>query len=402
MDKEKIKAFAVEGAKGIKTEEDLTVFMREILKATLETALQAELSAHLGYEKHATRPSSNARNGATSKVVKGQHGEIEVSTPRDREGSFEPQLIPKHQTRLTHLDDQILSLYAKGMTTREIADTFQEMYGADVSPTLISKVTDAVMGRVIEWQNRPLEAVYPIVYLDCIVVKVRQDNRVINKSVFLALGIDLEGHKAVLGLWIAENEGAKFWLSVLTDLQNRGVKDILIACVDGLTGFPDAIHAVFPQTQVQRCIVHMVRTSLKYVAWKDYKVVTTDLRAIYQSATQENALAALDAFAEKWDAQYPAISRAWRANWAQLNPFFAYPADIRKVVYTTNAIESLNSVIRHATKKRKIFASDDSVRKVLFLAIQNAAKKWTMPIANWRQAMARFMITFEDRLNPYV
>ena len=402
MNKEKIKVFAVEGAKGIKTEADLTAFMQEILKSTLETALQAELSDHLGYDKHQARTSSNSRNGATSKTLKSQHGEIEIATPRDREGSFEPQLVAKHQTRLTHLDDQILSLYAKGMTTREIADTFQEMYGADVSPTLISKVTDAVMGRVIEWQNRPLEALHPIVYLDCIVVKVRQDNRVINKSVFLALGVNLEGHKDVLGLWIAENEGAKFWLSVLTDLQNRGVKDILIACVDGLTGFPDAINTVFPQTQVQRCIVHMVRTSLKYVAWKDYKMLTADLKAIYQSATEENALLALDAFADKWDAQYPAISKSWRANWAQLNPFFAYPADIRKVIYTTNAIESLNSVIRHATKKRKIFASDDSVRKVLFLAIQNAAKKWTMPIANWRQAMARFIILFEDRLKPYV
>lgn len=402
MDREKIKAFAAEGAKGIKTEADLSAFMREILKTTLETALQAELSDHLGYDKHQARRSTNARNGVTSKTVKSQQGEIEIETPRDREGSFEPQLVAKHQTRLTHLDDQILSLYAKGMTTREIADTFLEMYGANVSPTLISRVTDAVMARVIEWQNRPLEALYPIVYLDCIVVKVRQDSRVINKSVFLALGVDLEGHKDVLGLWIAENEGAKFWLSVLTDLQNRGVQDILIACVDGLTGFPDAINTVFPQTQVQRCIVHMVRTSLKYVAWKDYKAVTTDLKAIYQSATEEKAFLALDAFAEKWDAQYPAISRAWRANWAQLNPFFAYPADIRKVIYTTNAIESLNSVIRHAIKKRKIFASDDSVRKVLFLAIQNAAKKWTMPIANWRQAMARFMILFEDRLKSYV
>lgn len=402
MNREKIKALALEGAKGIKTEQDLTAFMREIFKTTLETALQVELTDHLGYEKHEARLTSNARNGTSKKTLKSQHGEIEIATPRDRDGDFEPQLIPKHGTRLSHLDDQILSLYAKGMTTREIAATFQEMYGADVSPTLISKVTDAVMGRVVEWQNRPLDSFYPIVYLDCIVVKVRQDNRIMNKSAFLALGVNLEGQKDVLGLWIAENEGAKFWLSVLTDLQNRGVKDILVACVDGLSGFPDAINAVFPQTQVQRCIVHMVRTSLRYVAWKDYKAVTTDLKAIYQSATEENALAALDAFAQKWDAQYPAISRSWRANWAQLNPFFAYPAEIRKVIYTTNAIESLNSVLRHATKKRKIFASDDSVRKVLFLAIEAASKKWTMPIANWRQAMARFMITFEDRLKPYV
>lgn len=402
MDRDKIKAFAVENAKGIKTQDELTSFIKEILKTTLETALEAELSQHLGYDKHQARVSTNARNGFTSKTIKSHHGEIEMATPRDREGSFEPQLVAKHQTRLTHLNDQILSLYSKGMTTREIADTFEDMYGTDVSPALVSKVTDAVMPRVVEWQNRPLEAVYPIMYLDCIVVKTRQDNRIINKSVFLALGVNLQGHKELLGLWISENEGAKFWLGVLTDLHNRGVKDILIACIDGLTGFPDAINTVFPQTQVQRCIVPMVRTSLRYVAWKNYKAVTADLRAIYQSVTEEQALLALDAFAEKWDALYPAIRRSWRANWAQLNPFFAYPGDIRKVIYTTNAIESLNSVIRHVTDKRKIFASDDCVRKILFLAIENATKKWTMPIANWRQAMARFMIVFEDRLKPFV
>lgn len=402
MDTKRLEEYAAECAKGIRTEEEFNEFFKKLVKMTLEAALQGELSEHLGYEKHQARKDTNARNGSTIKKLSSQHGEIEIATPRDRNGEFEPQIVQKHQRRLSCIDDQILSLYAKGMSTREIAQTLEEIYGAEVSPTLISKVTDAVMERVIEWQNRSLDPLYPIVYLDCIVVKVRQDNRVINKSIYLALAINLEGQKEVLGMWISENEGAKFWLSVLTELQNRGLKDILIACVDGLTGFPEAINSVFPQTQVQRCIVHMVRTSLRYVAWKDYKAIATDLKAIYQATTEENALQALDAFAEKWDASYPAISRSWRANWAQLNPFFAYPPDIRKVVYTTNALESLNSVIRHAIKKRKIFANDASVRKMLFLAIESASKKWTMPISNWRQAMARLIILFEDRLKPYL
>ena len=368
----------------------------------METALSTELSEHLGYEKHQLKPQDNARNGYTPKTLKSQFGEVEIATPRDREGSFEPQLVKKHQTRLTQMDDQILSLYAKGMTTREIADTFKEMYDADVSPGLISKVTDAVKERVIDWQNQPLDALYPIIYLDCIVTKVRQDNSVINKAIFLALGINLEGRKELLGMWIAENEGAKFWLGVLTELQNRGVQDILIACVDGLKGFPDAINSVFPQTQIQLCIVHMVRNSLKYVAWKDYKSVTADLKTVYQAATEELGLQALDKFAGQWDEQYPQISKSWRSHWHNLNTFFAYPGDIRKAIYTTNAIESLNSVIRHAIKKRKVFPTDDSVRKVIYLAIHAAAKKWTMPIQNWRNAMSRFIIAFEDRLQGHI
>ena len=300
------------------------------------------------------------------------------------------------------MSDKILSLYAKGMTTREIQATFKEMYNADVSPTLISKVTEAVIDEVIEWQSRPLDAVYPIVYLDCIVVKVRQDKQVINKSIFLALGVNLEGHKDLLGLWIAENEGAKFWLNVLTELQNRGVKDILIACVDGLKGFPDAINAVYPDTRIQLCIVHMVRNSVKFVPWKDYKPVTADLKQIYQSVTEEEALKALDAFSERWDGKYPQISKSWRSHWQNLNTLFDYPEDIRKAIYTTNAIESLNSVIRKAIKKRKLFPSDDSARKVVYLAILDASKKWTMPIRNWKAALNRFMIEFEDRLTGLV
>lgn len=389
-------------AKGIKSEQDLNRVMRELMKLTVETALSAELDAHLGYEKHQAKLSSNTRNGRSSKTLKSHYGEVQIDAPRDRDGSFSPEFVKKQQTRLTQFDDQILSLYAKGMTTREITAVFKEMYDADVSPTLVSKVTDAVKERVIEWQNRELESLYPIVYLDCIVVKVRQDNRVINKAIFLALGINLEGHKELLGMWLAEHEGAKFWLGVLTELKNRGVQDMLIACVDGLTGFPDAIQSVFPQAQVQLCIVHMVRNSLRYVVWKDYKAVTTDLRLVYQGVTEEAALQALNTFAQTWDTKYPQISASWRQHWHHLNTFFAYPDDIRRAIYTTNAIESLNSVIRHAIKKRKVFASDDSAKKVLFLAVQSAAKKWTMPIANWRAAMSRFIILFEERLKPHL
>jgi putative transposase len=288
------------------------------------------------------------------------------------------------------------------MTTREIVKTFKEMYGADVSATLISKVTDAVIDQVVDWQSRPLDPLYPIIYLDCIVLKIRQDKRVINKAVYLALGVNLEGHKELLGLWLAENEGAKFWLNVLTELQNRGVKDILIACVDGLKGFPDAISTAFPETQIQLCIVHMVRNSIKFVPWKDYKAVTSDLKKIYQSTTEEEALVALDQFGDRWDEKYPQISKSWRSNWENLNTLFEYPPEIRKAIYTTNAIESLNSVIRKATKKRKVFPTDDSAKKVIYLAIMDASKKWTMPIRNWKSALNRFMILFENRIADFI
>ena len=404
MDQEKLKALAAELAKEVKSEKDLGALTQQLVKLTVETALNAELDDHLGYEKHAPagRGSGNSRNGSSKKRVKSQHGEVDIQTPRDRNGSFEPKLVRKGQTRLTQMDDQILYLYGKGMTTREIVDAFKEMYDADVSPSLISKVTEAVMEEVVQWQNRPLDPIYPVVYLDCIVVKVRHNKQVINKAIHLALGITLEGHKELLGMWIAENEGAKFWLSVLTELQNRGLKDILIACVDGLSGFPEAIQTVYPKAQIQLCIVHMVRNSLKYVSWKDYRAVTADLKAIYQSPTEQGALGELESFANAWDEKYPMISKSWRSHWDNLNTLFHYPDEIRKVIYTTNAIESLNSVIRKSTKKRKIFPHDDSAYKVVYLAIQQASKKWTMPIRNWRAAMNRFMIDFEDRLKNYI
>jgi transposase-like protein len=300
------------------------------------------------------------------------------------------------------MDSQILTLYAKGLSTREIVETFKEMYDADVSATLISKVTERVLEEVTQWQSRPLDPIYPIVYLDCIVIKVRENMTVINKSIYLALGVNMEGKKELLGLWMSQNEGAKFWLSVLTELKNRGVEDILITCVDGLKGFPDAIEAVYPQTKIQLCIVHMVRNSMKLVVWKDYKEVTADLKRIYQANTEEQALAELEEFAVKWEAKYPQISKSWRANWVNLRTFFEYPTDIRKAIYTTNAIESLNSVIRSATKRRKLFPNNESAMKVIYLAITQAAKKWTMPIQNWRLALNRFIIEFSERVEKHI
>ena len=402
MKKEELEAFAKAAAKHIKSESDLTEFSQMLKKVTVEAALNAELEAHLGYSKHEQSHNTNSRNGYSTKRIKTDDGEFDLNTPRDRDNTFDPQLVKKNQTRFTGMDDKILYLYGQGMTTREITKTFDEMYGAEISPMLISRVTDAVKDKVIEWQSRPLEAIYPIVYLDCIVVKIRQDKKVLNKSIYLALGVNLEGQKELLGMWISETEGAKFWLSVMTELQNRGVKDILIACIDGLKGFPDAINTVYPQTQIQLCIVHQVRNSLKFVPWKDYKAVTADLKRIYQSATEEEALLALEEFSDKWDDKYPNISRSWERNWQNLNTLFNYPEDIRKAIYTTNAIESLNSVIRKAIKKRKLFPTDDSARKVVYLAIKDASKKWTMPIRNWKAALNRFIIEFDDRLADYI
>ena len=402
MNKKELEAFAKQAAKSIKTESDLTDFRKMLTKVTVEAALNAELEEHLGYARHEQSSKNNYRNGYSSKTIRTEDGEVDLDAPRDRDSSFEPQLVKKNQTRFTSMDDKILYLYSKGMTTRDIVATFKEIYDADVSPTLISRVTDAVIEQVVEWQARPLDAVYPIVYLDCLVIKVRQDKQVINKAVYLALGVNVEGQKELLGMWISENEGAKFWLNVLTELQNRGVKDILIACVDGLKGFPDAINTVYPDTQIQLCIVHMVRNSLKFVPWKDYKSITADLKRIYQSVTEDEALMALDQFEQRWDSKYPNISRSWRNNWQNVSTIFNYPEDIRKAIYTTNAIESLNSVIRKAIKKRKLFPHDDSAKKVVYLAIEQASKKWTMPIRNWKSALNRFMIEFEDRLIDYI
>lgn len=397
---EKVRRLVKEHRSECKTQEQISSISTIMMKSLIETALGAEMNEHLGYEKHSPEGygTGNSRNGSTKKILKGEFGELELETPRDRDGTFDPQLVKKRQTRITGFDDQILALYARGMTTRDIADAFYEMYDAEVSHSVIAKVTDAVIEQVKTWQNRPLNRLYPILYLDCIVVKVHQDKRVVNKSIYVALGIDLEGQKEVLGLWISENEGAKFWLSVLTELKNRGLEDIFIACVDGLTGFPDAINAVYPKTQVQLCIVHLIRNSLKYVSYKHRKAVAQDLKHIYNAATADAAFDELTSFAEKWDLKYGSISQMWQNHWENIIPFFQYPPEIRKVIYTTNAIESLNSVIRKAIKLRKIFPSDQSALKVVYLAIEKASKRWTMPIRDWAAALNRFALEFGDRL----
>ncbi len=375
-------------------------FLKEFTKALVERCLEGEITHHLGYEKdeRAGKSAENRRNGHSKKTITTDQGESEVQIPRDRSGSFEPHLVPKNHTRIAGFDDKIIALYARGMTTRDIQGQIQEIYGVDVSPALISSVTDSVMDELKSWQNRTLENVYPIVWLDALMVKVRDNQRVINKAVYVVLGVNLSGHKELLGIWISENEGAKFWLGVLTELKNRGVKDIFIACVDGLTGMPEAFEAAFPKTWVQQCIVHMVRNSVKYVSWKDRKEVCSDLKSIYSSATEEQAKEALDAFSKKWDKQYPTISKSWRAHWAQVIPMFAFPDEIRKVIYTTNAVESVNMTLRKASRNHRIFPTDDAVFKVMYLASRNISKKWTMPIRDWGGAMSRFAIEFDSRV----
>ncbi len=374
--------------------------LKQLTKRLVEAALQAELTEHLGHDRHETvaNTSGNTRNGKSKKTLKGEFGELPIEVPRDRLGSFEPQLIPKHQTRWSGFDDKIISLYARGMTVREIQSHLQEMYGTEVSPSLISSVTDAVSDEVKAWQARPLDAIYPIVYLDCIHVKVRE-GAVRVKAVYLAIGITMTGEKEVLGLWLAQSEGAKFWLQVVTELRNRGVQDIFIACVDGLKGFPDAIEAVFPKTVVQLCIVHMVRNSLNYVSWKRRKEVAADLRRIYTAATVQEAELMLGEFEAKWDGEYLPIGKSWRRNWSRLTPFFDYPPEIRKVIYTTNAIESVNMSLRKLTKNRGSFPSDEALTKLFYLALRNISQKWTMPIRDWKAALTRFTIQFGDRIS---
>jgi len=374
--------------------------IKTLIKRVVEQAMNAELTNHLGYEKHQSvfGKNSNSRNGTSPKTVKTEVGDVAIDVPRDRNSSFEPQIVKKHQRRFEGFDDKIISMYARGMTTRDIQGHLMDIYGVEVSPDLISDVTNSIIDDVREWQNRPLDNVYPIVFFDAIVVKGRTEGRVTNKSVYTAIGINMQGKKEVLGLWISEKEGAKFWLGIITELSNRGIKDILIACIDGLKGFPEAINSVFPQTRIQLCIVHMVRNSTKHVSWKERKRICGDLKTIYEAPTEKAGLEALDAFAEKWDSKYPMISKSWRSNWENLNEFYAYPAEIRKAIYTTNAIESLNSSLRKVTQKRSAFSTDDAIYKILYLALNNVSKKWTMPIKNWGVALNQFAIYFGDRV----
>lgn len=374
--------------------------LKQLTKKVAERALEAEMESHLGYAKHdpSGKNTGNSRNGKGRKSVRSVHGEIELEVPRDRNATFEPQLVKKGERQLHGFDERIISLYSRGMSTRDIQAHFEDAYGVEVSATFISQVTNAVIEEVTAWQNRPLEALYPIVYLDALVVRSRASGAVQNKSVYLALGINRDGEKELLGLWMAQSEGAKFWLSVMSELKNRGVQDIFIACVDGLKGFPEAIEAVYPQTQVQLCVVHQVRHSLRYVSWKQRKEVAADLRRIYAAATLVEGERALEEFATKWDGQHPTISQSWRNNWARLSLFFDYPPPIRKVIYTTNAIESLNASLRKVTKTRRSFPTDEAVVKILYLALHQISKKWTMPIRDWKQAMSQFMILFGDRV----
>ena len=388
---------------GYKKPEDLigeNGLLKQLTKLLVEKALDAEMTEHLGHDKNHPIQNSlgNARNGKSKKTLKGDFGELPIDVPRDRQGSFEPQLIPKHQTRWTGFDDKILSLYARGMTVREIQSHLEEMYGTEVSPTLISSVTDAVIKEVKAWQGRPLDSVYPIVYLDCIHVKIRDSGVVKAKAIYLALGITMTGQKEVLGLWVAQTEGAKFWLQVVTELKNRGIQDIFIACVDGLKGFPEAIETIYPNTTVQLCIVHMVRYSLNYVTWKYRKDVASDLKSIYGAGTIERAAQALDDFEERWGKSYPSIGQSWRRNWPRIIPFFDYSPEIRKVIYTTNAIESVNMSLRKITKNRGSFPSDESLMKLFYLALRNISQKWNMPIRDWKGALNQFSIKFEERM----
>jgi putative transposase len=387
---------------GVKKPEDFNQMLRGLTKSLIERALEAELTVHLGHEagKAVGNESRNVRNGKSKKTVQGQLGRVELEIPRDRQSSFEPQLIGKGQRRTEVLDKAILSLYARGMSTRDIEAQIKELYDVDVSPTLISTVTDTVLEEVKAWQNRPLSNLYPIVYLDCIFVKLRhrETGMVSSQAVFVAVGVNLDGYKEVLGLWIERNEGAKFWLGILTELKNRGLEDVFIFCVDGLKGFPQAIEAVYPKSQVQLCMVHLLRYCLNFVPWKERKAVAADLKAIYSAATEQQAELALEAFEKQWNNQFPAIAQAWHRNWDRIIPIFDYPQDIRRAIYTTNVIESLNYTLKKVVKTRGAFPDEDSLFKVLFLAIQNAQTDWTMPIRDWKKALNWFATIFGDRL----
>lgn len=374
--------------------------IKALTKRVLERALEAEMDHHLGYEKHSNAGdcSGDSRNGHSSKKVIAENREVQIEVPRDRNGTFEPAVVGKYQKRTPLFNDQIISLYARGMTVREIKAHLEEIYGVEISAELVSRVTDAVVDDVAQWRNRPLDGSYPIVFLDTLRVYTRQDGKSVNKALYIALGVDWDGRKDVLGMWLAETEGAKFWAGVLTELRNRGVQDILIACTDGLTGFPDAIRAVFPDTRVQLCIVHMVRNSTKYVSYKDLKRVCADLKRIYGAPTEEAARGALEDFGGAWDAKYPMIRKSWESHWHDLSEFFNYPEPVRKAIYTTNAIESLNSQLRKVTKNRSTFSTDDAIYKIMYLAMKNVARKWTMSFQNWGQTVNQFSILFPDRV----
>lgn len=381
--------------------QELQQALKDLFASTLQEMLETELDDHLGYSKYdyKNKTTKNSRNGSTSKRVLSDFGEVDVAIPRDREGDFEPKAIKKYQTDISGIEDKILGMYAKGMSTRDIASHLEELYGMEASPTLISKITEKIMPIAQEWQNRPLDPIYPIIFLDAIHYKVRSDGKVVNKAAYIIIGVNIDGIKDVLGIWIGENESAKYWLSVLTDLKNRGVKDIFIAAIDGLTGFREAIRAIYPNTEIQRCIIHQIRNSTKYIPYKHRKEFCKDLKLVYTSATEDMALMELENLKTKWGHLYSIAISSWENNWADLSTYFKYPEEIRRIIYTTNSMESYNRQLRKVTKAKSIFPSDESLLKMLYLATQDITKKWTQNIRNWALVLAQLSIHFEERFD---
>jgi transposase-like protein len=398
LDREELKKLLKE--KGVKSLDDFNSFMREVSKEVVETLLDGELTDHLGYEKHdqKTKSTDNARNGFTPKTVKSKFGEIDLDVPRDRKSDFEPQIVKKRQKDISGLEEKIISMYAKGMTTRDIQAHIKDLYGYEISPETVSSITDKVMERAREWQGRPLESIYALIYMDAVFLKMRLEGHVRNVALHTIIGINLDGQKECLGLWISETESSKYWLSVLNELKNRGVEDVLIFTIDNLKGISEAIEAVFPRAEVQKCIVHQIRNSLRYVSWKERKPMAKDLRRIYEAATEKEGAAALEEFSEKWDKRYPHISASWRTNWDEIVTFFKYPPEIRTMVYTTNPIESLNRKIKKVAKNKSIFPNDQALIKQVYLAVEEAAKKWTFRHRDWAMIYSQLMIYFGDRL----
>ena len=397
-------SFIKELAKGCRTVEDVQEKLKDLFKDTLQEVFEAEMDEHLGYEKHDVtgKNSGNNRNGYSKKRVKTRFGKTELDIPRDRNGEFEPQILKKYQTTSNQLEDQVIAMYGKGMSTRDIEDHMRDIYGIDVSPTMVSRITDKIMPMVTEWQSRPLDRVYPIVFLDAIHFKVRQDNRIVNKAAYSVLGITVDGHKEILGIWVGEHESSKFWLGVCNDLKNRGVEDILIACKDGLSGFSEAINTAFPKTKIQLCVIHQIRNTLKYVPYKYQKELMTDLKRVYQALTLEEAEFAFEEFKEKWGSKYPAVIKSWENNWVELTTYFQYPREIRRMIYTTNVIEGYHRQLRKVTKTKTAYPSDEALVKILYLATLDASRKWTMPLREWRECISQFVIFFGDRLDKRV
>ncbi|MBN2981046.1 MULTISPECIES: IS256 family transposase [Cohnella] len=400
--KEQLRSFIKEN--NLVTAQDAQNALKDLFAETLQEMLEAEMDTHLGYSKHdvQNKQTKNSRNGKSKKIVTSEYGDQEIAVPRDRLGEFEPLVVKKHQSNVTGIEDQIVALYAKGVSTREIQDHLQNLYGLEVSPTFISNVTNKIIPLIKEWQNRPLQGVYAVVFLDAIHFKVKQDGAIVNKAAYMVIGIDMDGNKDVLGMWIGENESAKFWLSVLNDLKNRGVQDILITCVDNLTGFSQAISACYPKTEIQKCIIHQIRNSTRYVSYKDLKKVTADLKPIYKAATEEMALLELDRFEETWGAKYPLIVRSWRSNWDELATFFKYPPELRKLIYTTNMIESYHRQLRKVTKGKSIFPSDEALLKMLYLVTMDVTRKWTGRVQNWGQMLLQLSVFFPDRIGQHL